>query len=48
MHDNVTKTYKHESEGTISQIDDELKAFQTNQTLATGLANENSRSICFT
>jgi hypothetical protein len=25
MHDNITKTYKHRSEGTISQIDDELK-----------------------
>jgi hypothetical protein len=25
MHDNITKTYKHGSEDTISQIDDELK-----------------------
>jgi hypothetical protein len=25
MHDNTTKTYKHGSEDTISQIDDELK-----------------------
>jgi hypothetical protein len=25
MHDNITKTYKHGSEDTISQIDEELK-----------------------
>jgi hypothetical protein len=25
MHDNITKTYKHGSENTISRIDDELK-----------------------
>ncbi len=30
MHDNITKTYKHGSEGTISQIDDELKHISNN------------------
>ena len=30
MHDNITKAYKHGSEGTISQIDDELKHISNN------------------
>ena len=30
MHDNITKTCKHGSEGTISQIDDELKHISSN------------------
>ncbi len=30
MHDNITKTYKHGSESTISQIDDELKHISNN------------------
>ena len=30
MHDNITKAYKHGSEDTISQIDDELKHISNN------------------
>ncbi len=30
MHDNITKAYKHGSEGTISQIDDKLKHISNN------------------
>ena len=30
MHDSITKAYKHGSEGTISQIDDELKHISNN------------------
>ncbi len=30
MHGNITKTYKHGSEGTISQIDDEIKHISNN------------------
>ena len=30
MYDNITKTYKHGSEGTISQINDELKHISNN------------------
>ncbi len=30
MHDNITKAFKHGSEGTISQIDDELKHISNN------------------
>ncbi len=30
MHDNITKAYKHGSEGTISQIDNELKHISNN------------------
>ncbi len=30
MHDNITKIYKHGSESTISQIDDELKHISNN------------------
>ena len=30
MHDNITKTYKHGSESTIWQIDDELKHISNN------------------
>ncbi len=37
MHDNITKAYKHGSEGTISQIDNELKHISNNLGMATGL-----------
>ncbi len=30
MHDNITKAYKHGSEGTISQINNELKHISNN------------------
>ncbi len=30
MHDNIKKIYKHGSEGTITQIDDELKHISNN------------------
>ncbi len=48
MHDNITKTYKHGSEGTISQINDELKDISNNLGIGDRIKkNEKTRSIYF-